>query len=108
MLKIIMLIIISFFAVLGFLDVFISLLENISVSKFSVKDVNITVTLSGEIEDVTFLLNTLLLQAEKINYNSCDTKVVIKDCGIGDSTYKTIYDFCLTNNNICIEKCSDV
>ncbi len=104
MLKTIVLIIISFFAVLGLLEIFVGILEDLSVSKYFVDDVSLTVSLSGDIKDVEFLLNTLLLQAEKINYKNIVTKVVIKDCGLSDSTYKTIYDFCLLNKNIFMEK----
>ena len=108
MLKTIALIAISFFAVLGFLEIFVSILESISVSKYIVNDVNLTVSLSGKIDDVAFLLNTLLLQAEKINYKSAETKVIIKDCGLCESTYKEIYDFCMTNKNIYVEKCNEM
>jgi len=108
MLKTIVLIVISFFAVLGLLEIFVGILESISVSKYNVSDVSITVSLSGEVEDVVFLLNTLLLQAEKIKYNSSITKVIIRDCGIAESTYKQIYDFCLLNKNIYVEKCNNV
>lgn len=104
MLKAIVLIIVSFFAVLGLLEIVISLLESYSVSNYNVDDVSITVCLSGEIENVTFLLNTLLMQAERIDYKCGVTKVVIKDCGIYPNTYNAIKEFCMTNNNIFVEK----
>jgi len=95
MIKTIVLIVISFFAVLGLLEIFVGLLENVSVSKYFVDDIKLTVSLSGEIDDVQFLLNTLLLQAERINYKYSITKVIIRDCGLCERTYKEIYDFCL-------------
>ena len=97
MLKAIVLIIVSFFAVLGLLEIVISMLENYSVSNYNVSDVSLTVSLSGEIDNVTFLLNTLLLQAEKINYKNGPTRIVIKDCGIYPDTYNAIKEFCLIN-----------
>ena len=108
MLKTIVLIMISFFAVLGLLEIFVGILEGLSVSKYFVDDVNLSVSLSGEIRDVEFLLNTLLLQAEKINYKNNATKVIIKDCGLCDSTYKAVYDFCCENKNIYVEKCNNM
>lgn len=104
MLKAIILIIVSFFAVLGLLDIIISILESYSVSSYDVSDISLTVCLSGEIENVTFLLNTLLLQAERINYKNGATKVIIKDCGIHPYTYNAIKEFCMANNNIFVEK----
>ncbi len=104
MLKAIILIIVSFFAVLGLLEIVISMLENYSVANYNVSDVSLTVSLSGDIDNVTFLLNTLLLQAERINYKNSVTKVVIKDCGIFPNTYSVIEEFCATNKNIFVEK----
>ena len=104
MLKTIVLIIVSFFAVLGILEIVISLLENYSVSSYKIDNISLTVSLSGEIDNVPFLLNTLLLQAEKINYKNNVTKVVIKDCGIYPDTYNAIREFCMINHNIYVEK----
>ena len=104
MLKTIVLIIVSFLAVLGVLEIVISILENYSVSSYDIDDIALTINLSGEIENVVFLLNTLLLQAEKINYKNNETKVIIKDCGLYPDTYNTIQEFCMINKNIFVEK----
>ena len=89
---------------MGILEIVINILENYSVSNYNVSDISLTVSLSGEIDNVTFLLNTLLLQAERINYKNKTTKIIIKDCGIFPDTYNIIKEFCLINNNIFVEK----
>lgn len=105
MLKTAILIILSFFAVVGFIECILCLLETVSVSKYSsIKNVSITVELSGNISNVTFLLNTLLLQAERISYKNAVTKVIIKDVGLSEATYLEVYRFCMENDNIIVEK----
>ena len=42
-----------------------------NIAKYDkIKQLSIVACLDGEIEDVNFLLNTLILQAEKINYKN--------------------------------------
>ena len=63
MLKTAVIIILSFFAVIGFIECILSLLETVSTSRYKkIKDIALVVELSGAVENVTFLLNTLLLQ----------------------------------------------
>ena len=105
MLKTIFLIIISFFAVIGILECLLNALECVSVARYnSVDCVELKVELSGYIENVEFLLNTLMLQSERIRYKSSDTKVLIIDNGLDYDTYNRILQFCYLNNNISIEK----
>lgn len=105
MLKTIFLIVISFFAVIGILECFLNALECVSVAKFnSITQLELKAELSGHIEDVSFLLNTLMIQSERIKYKSSDTKVVIVDNGLDDTTYNQILQFCYLNNNISMEK----
>ncbi len=109
MLKTALLIIISFFAVIGILECIASILESISLSKYDmVEDVNIRVSLKGEIENIPFLLNTLLIQAERINYKDNQTRVVIVNKGLCQDTYNEIIRFCLVNKNITVENSDDV
>lgn len=104
MLKTFVLLILSFFAVIGFTECVLSFLETISTSRYSKLGLTITAHLSGNVENVTFLLNTLLLQADRLNYKNDVTRVVIKDDGLDESTYSEVYTFCLENDNITIEK----
>ncbi len=104
MLKSILLILMSFFAVVGFLECLIVMLETISSCKYKeISDICLKVELKGSIENVKFLLDTLTLQAERISYNSNPTRVVIKNAGLDENTYAQIYTFCLENDNITIE-----
>jgi hypothetical protein len=105
MLKTIFLIIISFFAVIGILECFLNALESVSVSKYQCVDqTELRVYLSGHIDDVAFLMNTLMFQGERIRYKTADTKVTIVDNGLDDNTYDHILQICHTNSNISIEK----
>ena len=105
MIKTVLLIIFSFFAVIGIIECFVVMIETLSMSKYNnIKKIAITTTLEGNIPDVTFFLNTLLLQAERIRYKNVDTKVVIRDEGLDDYTYSQIYEFCVENDNITVEK----
>ena len=105
LIKTIFLIILSFFAVIGLIECLLTMIETISIAKYDkIKQLSIVACLDGEIEDVNFLLNTLILQAEKINYKNVITKVVVKDVGLSDNTYHKIYNFCLENDNITVEK----
>ena len=104
MLKSILLILMSFFAVVGFLECIIVMLETVSSCKFTqISDICLQVELKGTIDNVKFLLDTLTLQAERISYNSIVTRVVIKNAGLDENTYAQIYAFCLENDNITIE-----
>ena len=105
MIKTALFIILTFFAVIGFLECILSMLETVSTAKYgTLKKVSLTVGLSGNIENVTFLLNTLLIQAERITYKNCLTDVVIKDMGLDLHTLNQIHNFCSENKNISIEK----
>ncbi len=105
MLKTIFILVISFFAVIGILECFLNALECMSVAKYeSVTKLELKAELSGHIEDVAFLLNTLMLQSERIRYKASDTKVIIVDNGLDDDTYDQILQFCYLNNNISMEK----
>ena len=104
MLKTAVIIILSFFAVIGFIECILSLLETVSTSRYKkIKDIALVVELSGSVENVTFLLNTLLLQAERISYRDVATRVVIRDCGLDGDTYSQIHSFCEENDNITVE-----
>lgn len=104
MLKTILLIIVSFFAVIGFLECLVVMLETVSFCKYdNISKISIVAKLKGNVPDAPFLLNTLLIQADKIRYKNVDTVVVIKDDGLDDATYSQIYEFCLENDNISIE-----
>ena len=101
MLKTAVIIILSFFAVI---ECILSLLETVSTSRYKkIKDIALVVELSGAVENVTFLLNTLLLQAERISYRDAATRVVIRDCGLDEDTYSQIHSFCEENDNITVE-----
>ncbi len=104
MLKAALIIILSFFSVIGVIECILSLLETVSTSRYRhIGGVALTVELSGEIENITFLLNTLLLQAERICYKNVRTRVVIRDCGLSETTYAEITAFCRENDNIMLE-----
>lgn len=104
MLHTILLIIVSFFAVIGFLECILNVLESISTTGGDQPDrVCLSVALSGEIENVSFLLNTLLLQAERITYSNCITEVAIVNNGMDENTYVRVKEFCDINDHIYIE-----
>lgn len=104
MLKTAVIIILSFFAVIGFIECVLSILETVSTSRYrKIKGISLVVELAGRIDDITFLLNTLLLQAERISYRDAQTHVVIRDCGLDECTYSEIHSFCEENDNITVE-----
>lgn len=105
MFKTILLIVLSFFAVIGFIECILTLLETFSTSKYKeVSNITLTAHLSGTVKNVAFLLNTLLLQAERISYKNSVTHVVIQAEDVDEATYSEIYNFCLENDNITVEK----
>ena len=105
MIKTIVLVVLSFFAVIGFIETLLTFLETVSTFKYkNISSVKLVAEIEGNVENPVFLLNTLLLQAERICYGDLQTKVVIKDMGIDENTYSQIYGFCLENDNISVEK----
>lgn len=99
-----LIIILSFFAVIGLIECVLSMLEAVSISKYrKIKDISLVVELTGKIDNVTFLLNTLLLQAQRINYRDTQTRVIIRDSGLDETTYSEIHNFCLENDNVSVE-----
>ncbi len=109
MFKTIMVIILSFFAVIGFFECILSMLETISTARYkNIKNLSLVVDLTGHIDDISFLLNTLMLQAERITYKNLETRVVVRDLGLDEFTYQQIHTFCLENENISVEKPRDM
>ncbi len=105
MLKTIFILMLSFFAVIGFIECILSFLEAISLSKYNqVRSVTLLAELGGRIDNVPFLLNTLMLQAERIRYKNVISDVIIRDGGLDEHTYSEICAFCLENDNIDVEK----
>lgn len=105
MFKTVILLVLSFFAVIGFVESVIVFLETVSTSKYNqVKSLTVVAELAGEIDNVSFLLNTLLLQSERICYNNVKTNVLIRDSGLSEDTYSEICSFCFENDNIDVEK----
>lgn len=105
MLKTILLIILSFFAVIGFIEFVLTMLETLSTYKYKeITNITLTAHLDGAVKNVVFLLNTLLIQAERISYKNSVTHVVVKADGVDEATYSEIYAFCLENDNITVEK----
>ena len=104
MLQSAILIVLTFFAIIGFLECVLGVLETVSTARYeSVDDISLTVHLSGKVENVAFLLNTLLLQAERINYKNTVTRVVVRYDDCDDETFKEIHSFCQINDNISVE-----
>ena len=105
MLKIIFVIAISFFAVLGVIECICCAIETFSISKYStnINKIELRFHLKGKIDDVSFLLNTFLLQADRFIYKNNVPSVKIIDDGLDENTYLEINDFCQINNNISIE-----
>ena len=97
------LIILSFFAVLGVILCVITLIETVSVNRYTPDDAVLSVSLGGAIENVPFLLNTLLLQAGRIRYRGVVTRVVVVDVGMDERTLTQVRDFCKENDNISVE-----
>ena len=105
MLKTAVIVVISFFAVVGIVETILCVLESFAlIGQTQPSEVQLRVALSGEIDNVNFLLSTLLLQADRINFKNCVTKVVVVDYGLENSTYLKIKDFCDLNTNISMEK----
>lgn len=104
MLKTIAVILLSFFAVIGFVECVLELLETASVAYYrDLEDVALVAQLNGRVKNVPFLLNTLLLQAARIRYRGTRTRVVIRDNGLDESTYTQIHSFCEENDDISVE-----
>lgn len=105
MFKIIFVIAISFFAVIGVLECICCAIETFSISKYSphIDKAEMKFYLSGKIDNVPFLLNTFLLQADRFLYKDNIPHVIIFDDGLDQNTYNEINDFCQINNNISIE-----
>lgn len=105
MIKTVYLIVLSFFAVIGFLDTVATLIDTVAVSKYDcIEDVTLRVKLRGRIHNVCFLLNTFLLAARRINYKNTVTAVTVDATDTDADTYTQIKEFCLENDDITVEK----
>ena len=105
MLKIAFVVLVSFFAVIGVIECVLCILEAIALNGYSQPSyVQLSVALTGKIDNVDFFISTLLLQADKINFKNCVAKIVIIDYGLERNTYLKIKDFCDSNANISVEK----
>ncbi len=104
MLKTVFLILLSFFAVIGIIECILCLIETIANSKFkSVKQLKLTATISGSENNVNFLLNTLSLYAQRINFKHIQTNVIIDAQLADDATKLAVEKYCLQNSNIVLE-----
>ena len=82
-----------------------ALTKNFSVSKYSqLTDITVNATISGPVNNVAFLLNTLVLQTQRLSYKNITPKLIVKAKNSDESTYSQIFDFCLENDNITVEK----
>ena len=103
MLWTIVFIILTFFAVLGVLECVLTVIETLSTARYRPLDVVLTVSLEDSVDNVQFLLNTLLLQANRISYRGRPARVVIVDAGMDEQTFSQVHTFCEENENITVE-----
>lgn len=96
-------IIVSFFAVVGFIDTVVTFVDSLSFLKYNcIKSATLNVKLSGEIDNIPFLLNSLILTARKINFKDNVTTVSIDADETEPHTYNEIREFCLENNDVTV------
>ena len=99
----IFLIILSFFAVIGFIDTVLTFIDTFSYLKYDcIKSVSLNVKLTGNIDNVPFLLNSFIISSRKISLKDNITSVVINADETDADTYNEIREFCLENNDISV------
>ena len=98
MLWTIFLVVISFFAIIGLMEFIMCILETVAMrATDSLEDVSITVDLRGREEHIEFLLNSLSVMAERIAFKNLTTRIVIRDRGIDEDTYRRICSYAEEN-----------
>lgn len=103
MLLTVVIIILTFFAVIGAAECVITLMETLSACRCRTDDFALSVTLSGKVDNVLFLLNSLLIQAQRISFGGTAARVVVIDGGMDEETFMQVHTFCGKNDNITVE-----
>ncbi len=91
-------VLVSFFAVIGLLECSLELLDWLSFRRLNaVRQINLQVTLSGEISRVEYLLNTLCVKCEKADVGAAETALEIINGGLSPKTRRQIMEYCEKN-----------
>ena len=94
-------VIVSFFSIIGLMEFIMCIIESISMrTNRSLSKVSLVVEMSGEDENVEFLLSSLCVMAERIAFKDLMTHVVVCDRGISRTTYDRIQKYIEENPNI--------
>ena len=109
MLWIVLLVVVSFFSVIGVMEFLMCILEFTATRRVkSVRNIHIRADLSGNEPHVEFLLGTLMLMAERISFKD-PTTVCIQDAGMDAETLGRVREYVKENPNvILIEKEEDI
>ena len=91
-------VILSFFAVIGVLECLLGVLELLSLRRVkSVKRAVFRVELSGDEQNVEYLLNTLCVKAERLNIGNIETVLEVVDVGLSPEGYRAVEQYCEKN-----------
>ena len=101
MLWTILLVLVSFFSIIGLMEFVMCVMETISMrSTHSMTDIRIEIDLSGSEPHVDFLLNSLTVMAQQISFKNLTTFVCIHDCGMDEDTYQKVKAYCAENSTV--------
>ncbi len=103
MLWTIVLVVISFFAIIGLMEFIMCILESVAMRTIrSLESVNLTVKIRGREENIEFLLNSLCIMAERIAFKNLTTGVQIFDEGMDEDTYRCVKKYMEENPTISL------
>ncbi len=91
-------VLVSFFAVLGLLNCIISVLELFALRRIkTVQRAVFRVELAGEEERMEYLLNSLLIAAQRTELGAIETELEVVDVGLSESARRSLESYCQKN-----------
>ena len=91
-------VLLSFFAVLGLLNCIISVLELFALRRIkTVKRAVFRAELAGDEEGMEFLLNSLMIAAQRTELGTIETELEVVDAGLSASARAVLEAYCQKN-----------
>ncbi len=103
MLGTIIFVLISFFAIIGVLEITMCIVEAISMrSTRSLQGIRIVADIKGCEPHIEFLLGSLSVMAQRISFKNLSTRVFIRNLGVDAHTYERMEEYVKDNPVISI------